>query len=396
MGLFHKVPWPAVTAGLVTVIVSISGTVAIFFQMAVAAGASQEQIAGWTTALFCGSGLTTIALSLFYRIPVVTAWSLPAMVLLSTSADKVTVPQMVGVFVFCGLLVVVSGLTGLFERLMNRIPMAVASAMLAGIMLRFGMGVFDAMQQETMLVMLMFVVYLLARRLLPRYTILLVLAVGMTVVSMQDRLAWQEVQWRMAWPAFIAPEFHWPLLVSLGLPMFIATMASQNLPGIAVLKTFGYQPRVSALMTTTGIVSCVLAPIGCFSNVITSMIAAICMGKDVHEDPARRYWGAVWSGIFHIVAGLFGAAMVTLLAVLPKALIMAVAGFALFGVIATGITTAMSDARQREPALLTFLMTASGVTLFGIGSAFWGIVVGILSMMVLHWHRKKDVSLTKG
>jgi len=383
--VFKDFSWSGMAAGFVAVLIGFTSSAAIIFQAAAAAGATPAQISSWIFALGLGMGLTCIGLSLYYRTPVVTAWSTPGAALLITGLAGLSMPQAIGVFMFAAALVTICGLTGWFARAMNRIPLSIAAAMLAGILVRFGMDVFVAMKLEFALVLLMFALYLVARRLLPRYAILIVLVLGTLFAGSQGLLKFDTFHVALATPQFVMPEFSPTSLLGVGIPLFVVTMASQNVPGVAIMRASGYQTPVSPLMTWTGLTTLVLAPFGCFSICLAAITAAICMGKEAHEDASRRYMASVAAGIFYLLAGIFGATVVALFAAFPKALIMAIAGLALFGTIANGLTVAMSNEKQREAALITFLVTASGVSLFGIGTAFWGLVAGGLAMLVFNW-----------
>jgi benzoate membrane transport protein len=392
--LLKDFSWSSVAAGFVVVLVGFTSSAAIVFQAATAAGATPAQISSWIGALGFGMGVTCIGLSLRYRIPVVTAWATPGAALLITGLEGVTINQAIGVFIFSGALVTLCGVTGVFEKSMKRIPLSIASAMLAGILVRFGMDVFSAMQQEFALVALMFAAYLLGRRFMPRYAIILVLVLGSVFAWSKGLLTFGLADVAVTQPVLMVPEFSWTTLLSVGIPLFIVSMASQNVPGVAVMRSCGYAPPVSSLMTWTGITTMILAPFGCFSVCLAAITAAICAGEESHENPAKRYMSSVFAGIFYLIAGIFGATVVALIAAFPKTLIMAIAGLALFGTIANGLVVAMADAKQREPALITFLVTASGMTLFGIGAAFWGVVVGAVAMLVLNWDYQKNKTNT--
>lgn len=379
---------PALSAGFVTVLVGYTSSAAIIFEAARSAGASQAMIASWLMALGIAMGITCIGLSLRYRVPVVTAWSTPGAALLITSLSGVSMPEAIGAFVFSAALIVLAGVTGWFEKALNRIPLPMAAAMLAGILVKFGINVFTAMQTQLALVLAMFVAYLLAKRLLPRYAIVLVLLLGCVIAARLGLLQLGEVTLTLATPVWTTPQFTPGVLLGVGLPLFVVTMASQNIPGVATLHANGYRPPVSALMTGTGVVNLLLAPFGCFAVNLAAITAALCMGKDAHEDPARRYLASVAAGAFYLLLGLFGATVGALFAAFPKALVLAIAGLALFGTIAGGLATAMKDDAMREPALITFLITASGVSLAGIGSAFWGLLGGVLALLILNARRK--------
>ncbi len=369
-------------AGFVANLVGFSSSVALIFQAANSmTGANAQLTSSWLFALCIGSGLSTLILSFYYRQPILTAWSTPGAALLISSLQGVTPALATGAFLFSALLISLCGVTGLFARLMHKIPTALASAMLAGVLLRFGMKVFEQMPLQPMLIISMLLVYLLAKRFYPRYAILLVLVVGSVVAWQQGLLQTNTQPLTFVSPIFTSPSFDLATLLGVGLPLFIVTMASQNLPGIAVMRANGYQAPVSASLNVTGIINLLLAPFGCYAINLAAITAAICMGPEAHEDSTQRYKAAAFAGVGYLIAGVFGASIVTLFAILPGALIMGVAGIALFGTIGASLHAALHDEHQREAALLTFLVTASGLSLWGIGSAFWGLVVGVLVMM---------------
>ena len=372
-------------AGLVANLVGFSSSVALIFQAANSmTGASSQLTSSWVFALCIGSGLSSIVLSLYYRQPVLTAWSTPGAALLIGSLHGITPQLATGAFLVSALLITLCGVTGLFARLMHKIPTGLAAAMLAGVLVRFGMNVFEQLAIQPVLIISMLLAYLLAKRLYPRYAILLVLLVGSLLAWQQHLLQGNEQTLSIAIPVFTWPDLDIPTLLGVVLPLFIVTMASQNLPGVAVMRANGYQAPVSASLSVTGIINLILAPLGCYAINLAAITAAICMGPEAHEDPKQRYKAAVFAGIGYLIAGVFGASIVSLFAVLPQALIMGVAGIALFGTIGASLHSALENEHQREAALLTFLVTASGLTLWGIGSAFWGLVVGIVVQMSYH------------
>lgn len=372
-------------AGLVANLVGFSSSVALIFQAANSmTGASSQLTSSWVFALCIGSGLSSIVLSLYYRQPVLTAWSTPGAALLIGSLHGITPQLATGAFLVSALLITLCGVTGLFARLMHKIPTGLAAAMLAGVLVRFGMNVFEQLAIQPVLIISMLLAYLLAKRLYPRYAILFVLLVGSLLAWQQHLLQGNEQTLSIAIPVFTWPDLDIPTLLGVGLPLFIVTMASQNLPGVAVMRANGYQAPVSASLSVTGIINLILAPLGCYAINLAAITAAICMGPEAHEDPKQRYKAAVFAGIGYLIAGVFGASIVSLFAVLPQALIMGVAGIALFGTIGASLHSALQNEHQREAALLTFLVTASGLTLWEIGSAFWGLVVGIVVQMSYH------------
>jgi len=373
--------FPAIVAGFVAVLVGYTSSAAIIFQAAAAAGATASQTGGWLTMLGLAMGLTTLGLSLWYRTPVLTAWSTPGAALLVTSLPGTSLNEAVGVFVFASALIFLCGITGLFARLMNAIPQAISAAMLAGILLRFGVDAFAALQVNFVLSGTMCLVYLLSRRLLPRYAIILTLLAGLGGAALQGNIHATQTQ-SLVMPEFIMPRFTLETLLGIGVPFFVVTMASQNAPGIATLKAHGYTLPVSPLIAWTGLVALLLAPFGGFTVCIAAITAAICMGPEVHSDPQRRYWAAAAAGVFYLLAGVFGGAISGLFTALPLALIHTIAGLALLGTIAGSLQRALSDEKQRDAAVITFLITASGLTLLGVGAAFWGLVGGVIARLV--------------
>ncbi|MCG7598210.1 benzoate/H(+) symporter BenE family transporter [Halomonas sp. McH1-25] len=375
----------SVVSGFVAVLVGYTSSAAIIFQAAEAAGASQAQIGSWLWALGIGTGLTTLGFSLRYRMPLLTAWSTPGAALLATSLPGIAMSEAIGAFLFSALLITLCGATGLFERVMHRIPPAIASAMLAGVLLRFGLDVFVAMESRWLLPLSMFVAYLLAKRLWPRYAIVCVLAVGVVVALAQGLLDIGSVELALAVPVFTMPSFSLPTLIGVGIPLFVVTMASQNLPGIAVIRASGYSPPLSPLIGWTGVATLLLAPFGGFAFNLAAITAAICMGPEAHDQPAKRYTAAVAAGVFYLLMGVLGATVTALFTAFPRELIMAIAGLALLATIGSGLATAVREDTHREAALITFLVTASGISLLGIGSAFWGLLAGLAALVV--WRR---------
>ena len=377
----------AVVAGFVAVLVGFTSSVVIVFQAAAALGATPAQSASWIWALGLGMGITSLVLSLWTRQPVLTAWSTPGAALLVTAGVGVPMAQGVGAFMVCALLITLAGATGWFARVMDRIPQALAAALLAGVLARFAIDAFASVQRDFALVFTMFVGYLLGRRLWPRYAVPGVLAAGIAVAAWQGQLNFAAVQWELATPVFTMPVFSLAATIGIALPMFIVTMASQNLPGVAAQRAAGFDVPVSPVITTTGVATLLLAPFGGYALNLAAITAAICMGREAHEDPRRRYVASAAAGVFYIVVGLLGGAVVGLIAAFPKALVLAVAGFALLGTIGSGLAVAMKDDSQREAALITFLVTASGLTLWGVGAAFWGVVAGSGALAVQRFRR---------
>jgi benzoate membrane transport protein len=375
----------AVVAGFVAVLVGYTSSVVIVFQAAQALGATPAQLTSWLLALGLGMGLTSIGLSLRWRQPVLTAWSTPGAALVAAAAagmEGVTMAEGIGAFMLCAAAIALAGWSGLFERVMDRIPQPIAAALLAGVLTRFALDAFAALRTDLALVGGMFLVYLFGRRLWPRYAVPVVLLAGLAIAAGLGQLNLGAVDVSPAWPVWTTPEFSLRALVGLALPLFVVTMASQNLPGVAAQRAAGYDTPVSPVIGATGLVSLLLAPFGGYSFNLAAITASICMGREAHEDPARRYTAAVMAGVFYLLMALAGGAVVGLLAAFPKALVLAVAGLALLGTIGAGLAAALGEPRWREPAVITFLVTLSGVSIAGIGSAFWGVVAGAIAVAV--------------
>ncbi|MBB5878817.1 MULTISPECIES: benzoate/H(+) symporter BenE family transporter [Xanthomonas] len=385
--LWRDASLPALIAGFVTVLVGFTSSAAIVFEAARSVGASQAQIASWMWALGLGMGLTCIGLSLRYRMPVVTAWSTPGAALLIGSGGGLPLSDAIGAFVVVAVLSTLAGFSGLFERLLRRIPLSLASAMLAGVLLRFGLDVFVAMQHQLGMALAMFATYLLGRRAFPRYAVIATLLVGIAVAAGNGALHLEAAQLRLAQPVLVWPTLSWQALFGIALPLFVVTMTSQNLPGVAAIRASGYAVPISPTIGWIGVVNTVLAPFGAYGLNLAAITAAICMGREAQEDPQRRYMAAVFAGVFYLLIGVFGATVAALFAAFPKELVMAIAGIALFGTIGNSLASALREEHEREPALIAFLVTASGLSLFGIGAALWGLLAGAATLAL--WRRSR-------
>lgn len=392
MQFFKDLSLSAFIAGFVAVLVGFTSSVAIVFRAAQAFGATQEQVTSWMWALGLGMGLCSLVPSLVLRKPVMVAWSTPGAAVLATAgaAGGFSMGEAVGAFLLSAALVALAGATRWFERAMERVPMEIAAALLAGVLARFGLEAFAAGRTALPLLVTMLGVYLLARRIVPRYAVVVTLAAGVAMAALRGQMAWSAVRLEFALPVFTAPEFSLPAAVSLALPLFVVTMASQNLPGVAVIRASGYQLPVSKLLTLTGIATMVLAPFGAFALSFSAITAAMCMGPEAHEDRRRRYTAAVSCGALYVAIGLFGAVVTGLLTAFPPELVSVIAGLALLGTIGNGLAAALQDATHREAAIVTFLVTLSGVVIAGVGSAFWGVVAGSVALFVQHYRRSPE------
>ena len=391
MQFFKDLSLSTAVAGFVAVLVGFTSSVAIVFQAAQAFGATPAQITSWMWALGLGMGLCSLVPSLILRQPVMVAWSTPGAAVLATAglAGGFSMGEAIGAFMISALLITLAGVTGWFERVMNRIPMEIAAALLAGVLARFGLQAFAAAQTALPLVLLMLMVYLVSRRLAARYAVVITLAAAVVFVASRGQMAWSAVQLELALPVFTAPQFSVAAAVSLAIPLFVVTMASQNLPGVAVIRASGYDLPISRLITLTGLATLVLAPFGAFALNFSAITAAMCMGPEAHADRNRRYTAAVACGAIYVAIGLFGAVITGLLTAFPKELVVAIAGLALLGTIGNGLAAALRDESHREAALITFLVTLSGVVIVGVGSAFWGVVAGSIAIFVQQYRRSQ-------
>ena len=382
--MFKDVSFSAVVAGFIAVLVGITSSIAVVFQAAQALGATSAQTTSWIWALGVGMAVTSIGLSLWYRQPVLTAWSTPGAALLAAT-HGVSLASATGGFIISAALITLAGVSGLFERLMDRVPIAIAAALLAGVLTRFGLDAALATHGDAWLVGGMALAFVLGRRFWPRYAVPGVLAVGIAIAAAGGRISLAGVQWGWATPVFVMPEFSLQAAIGLGLPLFIVTMASQNLPGVAAQRAAGVTVPVSPVITGTGLATLVLAPFGSFGLNLAAITAAICMGPEAHPDPKKRYIAPIAAGAFYLLVGLGGGAVVGLLAAFPHALVVAVAGLALLGTIAGALASALAVEKHRDAAALTFLVTLSGVNLSGIGAPFWGVVAGAVALGVQHF-----------
>lgn len=376
-----------IVAGFIAMLTGYTSSLVLMFQAGQGAGLSSGEISSWIWSLSIGMAICSIGLSLRYRTPVVIAWSTPGAALLITSLPGVPYGEAIGAFIFASALIALCGLTGSFERLMRRVPASLAAALLAGVLFNIGIEIFRAVEVQPLLVLGMFFGYLLAKRLVPRYTVPTALVIGCALAGVLGLLDFRQLSLEIAAPVWTTPALSFAAIFSIGIPLFVIAMASQNMPGLAVLRAEGYQVPASPLISVTGVASVLLAPFGSHGIHLAAITMAICSGPEAHPDPKRRYTAAVWCGVFYGIAGIFGATLAALFASFPAALVLSIAALALLGSIGSGLTQAMHLPRERDAALITFMVTASGLTLFGIGSALWGLVAGVLTLWILNGHK---------
>ncbi|MET3780219.1 benzoate membrane transport protein [Brevundimonas sp. 1080] len=383
----RTLPASAFSSAAVATVIGFGGTVALVVQAGQALGADAGQIGSMVTALCLGIGAPGALLSWRLKIPVVLAWSTPGAALLAASTLGLSWPTAIGAFVFAALLMILTGLIPVVGRLAGRIPAAIASAMLAGVLLPFVLRLFKVAPDETALVVGLIAVFLIFRRLWPTWALPAVLAAAFAVLAMRGQLALPAATGLSGHLEPVAPVFDWKAAVSLGFPLFLVTLAAQNLPGLVVLQSAGYPPPANRLIQSTGVASLLIAPFGGHGVNLAAITAAICTGPDAHPDPARRWiMGVIYGGLYLVVA-LFAAPLAGLFIAMPPAVLAAVTGLALIAPLTGALQTMMTEVGSREAAMLTFAATASGLTLFGVGSAFWGLVVGFAALAAMRWIR---------
>jgi benzoate membrane transport protein len=382
--MLKDISFSAVVAGFVAVLIGFTSSVAVIFQAAQALSATPEQTASWLWALGIGMGVTSIVLSLIYRLPILIAWSTPGAAVVASAAAEghLTMPLAVGVFLTCAVMIALAGFSGGFEKIMNRLPLPMASALLAGVLSKFALDAFVATPTNPGLILPMFFAYVLGRSFWPRTNVPMILLLGVVIVVFQGGFHGSAVPMELTQPVWVTPQFSFRTLIGVALPLFIVTMASQNLPGVAVFKANGYQPPVSKIIGWSGLANLVVAPFGGFTLNLAAITAAFCMGPEAHPDPKKRYVAAMSAGFFYGLIGIFGATIVGLFAAFPHEFVLALAGLALLGTIGSGLAAATADERYREASVVSYFVVLSGISFFGIGSAFWGIVAGALVLAV--------------
>lgn len=371
-------------AALISVIVNYGGTFILVFQGAKAAGLSPEQTASWIWSISIGVGLTGAWLSYRYREPIITAWSTPGAAFLIAVLPSTPYPEMIGAFMLSAVGFVVLGISGYFERVVKLIPPGIAAGLLAGILLRFGIGAFDGAGVDPLLVGALLLSYVLLRRFTARYAIVGVLLIGIVLLLGLGQVSFASLELKPALPVLTLPVFSLNALLSVALPLFLITLTGQYMPGMLVLRNDGFKTSANPILTTTGLGSLLMAPFGSHAFNVAAITAAICTGKEAHEEPAKRYLAGLACGVFYLLVGIFGSTLAALFVVLPATFITTLAGLALLGAIGGSLAAALVEPSGRETALITFLATAANITLFGLGGAFWGLLAGLLAHGVMH------------
>jgi benzoate membrane transport protein len=390
--LFKDCSLSAVVAGFIATLISYAGPLVIVFQAAESGGMPAGLLSSWVWAISIGSGVLGIVLSLRYKVPVIIAWSAPGSALLVSMLPGIGAGEAVGAYVMANAIILLVGLSGAFDRIVGKLPAAISAAMLAGILFSFGTRLFTSLKDEPAMVMAMFLTYLVVRRLSPRYAVMAVLLVGCAIAAGSGQLNTSALVVGLATPEWVTPAFTWHGLFNIALPLVMVALTGQFVPGVAVLRNAGYPTPASPIISASGLGSLLLAPFGCHGLTLAAITAAICTGREAHEDPARRYVSGVVGGVFYLLLGIFGATLVSIFTALPKELIAALAGLALFGAIAGALAGSMAVPEDREAALITFLVTASGMSFLGLSAAFWGLIFGIFAHLLLTARRVPKIS----
>ncbi|MFN3820261.1 benzoate/H(+) symporter BenE family transporter [Blastomonas sp.] len=369
-------PLAALSSALIAALVGFGGTVALVVQAMRMLGATVAQTGSAVTALCLGIALAGAVLSFRLRIPVVLAWSTPGAALLAASAPGLSWTIVTGIFLSAGLMTIVLGCIPALGRLVERIPPAIASAMLAGVLLPFCLELFRAARVDPLIVLLLLALFVIGRSRFPNHALVLVLAAGFGATLARGDFAAMPSGATLGTLALVTPTFDIRAIVSIAIPLFLVTLVSQNLPGLLVLRAAGYEPKAGPLLVGTGIASVVAAPFGGHAINLAAITATICTGDDTQLERDRRWAvGVVYAAIYLLLA-LFAPLLVRLFLALPSPVIATLTGLALVSSLTAALDAALASRNHRDPAMLTFLATASGLTVFGLGSAFWGLMAG--------------------
>jgi benzoate membrane transport protein len=374
------------TSALAAVVIGFASTILILMQAAQAVGASLPQQASMAAILCFAMAIISFILCHLYKVPIIIAWSTPGAALIVGSAHGVTYQNALGAYVFAGALMVLTGLLRPLERAIEKMPAAIAAAMLAGVLVTYVLKVPVAAVSSPLLVLPLVIAFFSIRMIYPLFAVPVVVVLGLILAAFHGGLGWGAIGFTPL--TFDMPQFSWSVLLSLGVPLYLVTMASQNLPGFAVLRVAGYQPPVSGSLIATGLGSMAIAPFGGHAVNMAAITASLATGPDAHPDEKQRWKVAYPYLVLYVLVGLAASACVTVLGGLPKDLVAAIAGLALFGPLMGGMVAMVKDSADIEAALVTFLVTASGIAMFNVGAAFWGLMAGLLI-----WALKRGVAI---
>jgi benzoate membrane transport protein len=373
-----------IAAGFSAVLVGYTASVVIVIQAATAAGAGAEVLESWLLTLGILMGISSIGFSWFYRRPIFTAWSTPGAAMLIAAAGQYSLPVVTGSFIACGLLIVLTGLVQPLTKALERIPPQLGTAMLGAILLPFCVKAFEPLTTVPLFFLPMLIGFLLVKQFQPRYAMLALVLIAIVCALCVGSFSRESLIFSIAMPHWVSPTWSVSAIVNITLPLYLITMLSQNLPGITMIRSHGYSVPVKSVLVGTGLGNALLAPFGGFSANLAAISAAICLNESVDPDKNERYRAAVWGGIFYIIAGVFATSVVALFLSLPQSISQMLAGFALLGTLLMCLQSAFSEARSREPALFTFLITLSGISFLGISSTVLGLVAGLV---LLSWRK---------
>jgi benzoate membrane transport protein len=372
-----------VLAGILIVIVGFTGSLVLTFDVADKANLSSAELSSWVLSICVGSGILSLGLSWWYKQPVLAAWNTPGLALLATSLGKYPLSDAVGVYLISGLAIALLGALGWFDKAIKLVPQNVALAVLAGALFKFGLGLFSAATLEPTLVLLMILAFLIAKFVRSRVPMVWALTAGFSSAGILGKFSLNGIQLELAQPLFIIPTFHLEALIGLGLPLTALALASQNAPGLAVMRSFGYAPPTKGALVSTGLLSALLSPLLCHGLTLAAITAALGNNPEAHPDPKKRYGSGIIAGILKITLGLFGTTIVALFLALPKPLVAGMAGLALSGTIASCLEGAFKESNRRDSSAFALLITASGAEFIGLGSAFWGLFIGAIVAALL-------------
>ncbi len=376
-----------VVAAVVAILAGYSGSIVIVFQAAQAAHLPEALVSSWVWAISLGCGISGITLSLITRAPISVAWSTPGAALLVISLPGVPFAEAIGAFLLASLAIFALAISGAFERVMRIVPPAIAAAMLAGILFRFGAATWMSLGQQPLLVGAMLVAWLIGKRLFPRFAISVVLLVGVAMAAALGQTRFGAVTLAFAVPVFTWPAFTLASTINLAFPLMLVAITGQFLPGLAVLRGAGYEVNQRLVVGSISGFSVLLAPFGCHGITTAAITAALIAGPEGHENPGERWRAGVAMGALYLPLALFGATLAGLFAALPHEMIAAIAGLALLGAILGGLQASLAEPSSRDAAMVTFLCTASGMSLAGLGAPFWGVVFGLTTQAALHRRR---------
>ncbi|MDO9181354.1 MAG: benzoate/H(+) symporter BenE family transporter [Bacteriovorax sp.] len=381
--LVKNASFSGISAGLIVALVGMTSSAIIIFQAASSAGLSPIESSSWLGSLCIGMGILTIVISMYYKSPILFAWSTPGAAILVTGLKGVLLSDAIGAFLFSAFLISIFGISGIFEKLMNKIPLSIASALLAGVLFHFATDTFIAIKTQPILIIVMLFTYLISKMFFPKLSMLFVVIISFILATIFHLLHFEEIQVTLTHFQYTSPTFSFKTILSIGLPLFIVTMASQNLTGITVMRAHNFHTPISPLITFSGLMNLIIAPFGGFAINLAAITAAIAMGPIAHHRAEKRYFAAVFSGIIYLIIGIFSGTVMSIFAAFPKEMVVGIAGIALFGTIASCLDQSLKDLKNREAAFITFAVTASGLSIYGMASAFWGLIAGLIAQFLL-------------